>query len=383
MRSIASSPTPRTRRKLPAALTTAAVLAVLTLAFPRMAAAQADADVTFTKDVAPILQRSCQNCHRRARRCAPMSLMTYEEVRPWARAIKHADRAARDAAVVHREERRHPAVQGRPLAERRRDRAHRERGWTAARRAAIRPTCRRRASSPTARTGRSARRISIVSSPERTIKAVAADWHGDSESDADRPHRGSLRQGRRGARKSGVRAGRSETPRGPARRRAALNIFVDSPRGGHHRPSATGRRLGPRGRVLERPGFNMTHELGQNATIYPDGARRAPAGRLGRSPGACTTHSVGEEVEVRIDVGFKFHPKGYTAEVHAAVVRDRRHADEQRPRHPGRRRQRRFDAMRSTCATPAHAHDLRAAHARERQADVPEGAPIRTASARR
>jgi hypothetical protein len=44
--------------------------------------------VTFTKDIAPILQRSCQNCHRPGS-VAPMSLITYEEVRPWARSIKH------------------------------------------------------------------------------------------------------------------------------------------------------------------------------------------------------------------------------------------------------------------------------------------------------
>ena len=35
--------------------------------------------VTFTKDIAPILQRSCQNCHR-PDSLAPMSLLTYEEV---------------------------------------------------------------------------------------------------------------------------------------------------------------------------------------------------------------------------------------------------------------------------------------------------------------
>jgi hypothetical protein len=44
-------------------------------------------EVTFTKDIAPILQRSCQNCHR-PDSIAPMSLVTYEEVRPFARAIK-------------------------------------------------------------------------------------------------------------------------------------------------------------------------------------------------------------------------------------------------------------------------------------------------------
>ena len=43
--------------------------------------------VTFTKDVAPILQRSCQTCHRPGS-IAPMSLLTYQDARPWARAIK-------------------------------------------------------------------------------------------------------------------------------------------------------------------------------------------------------------------------------------------------------------------------------------------------------
>src|ERR1700686_3216414 len=43
--------------------------------------------VTFAKDVAPILQRSCQTCHRPGN-IGPMSLLTYQDVRPWARAIK-------------------------------------------------------------------------------------------------------------------------------------------------------------------------------------------------------------------------------------------------------------------------------------------------------
>jgi hypothetical protein len=44
-------------------------------------------DVTFTKDIAPILQRSCQECHH-ADGVAPMALVTYEDARPWARAMK-------------------------------------------------------------------------------------------------------------------------------------------------------------------------------------------------------------------------------------------------------------------------------------------------------
>ena len=69
-------------------------LAGLLLAVPVMtgiALAQAPArtagDVTFTKDIAPILQRSCQDCHR-PDSVAPMSLLTYEDARPFARAMK-------------------------------------------------------------------------------------------------------------------------------------------------------------------------------------------------------------------------------------------------------------------------------------------------------
>jgi hypothetical protein len=47
----------------------------------------AQGTVTFARDIAPILQRSCQNCHR-PDGVAPMSLVTYEEVRPFVRAIR-------------------------------------------------------------------------------------------------------------------------------------------------------------------------------------------------------------------------------------------------------------------------------------------------------
>jgi len=60
------------------------------LTIPALAAAQTPATerpVTFAKDVAPILQQNCQVCHRPGS-MAPMSLLTYEDVRPWARAIK-------------------------------------------------------------------------------------------------------------------------------------------------------------------------------------------------------------------------------------------------------------------------------------------------------
>ena len=48
-----------------------------------------ESPVTFSKDVAPILQKNCQGCHRPGE-AAPMSLLTYREARPWAKAIREA-----------------------------------------------------------------------------------------------------------------------------------------------------------------------------------------------------------------------------------------------------------------------------------------------------
>src|SRR5437773_4553574 len=56
-------------------------------------------EVTFTKDIAPILQRSCQNCHR-SDGVAPMSLVTYEDARPWARAMKQRTGIGPKAGVM-------------------------------------------------------------------------------------------------------------------------------------------------------------------------------------------------------------------------------------------------------------------------------------------
>ena len=45
--------------------------------------------VTFNKDVAPIIQNKCQVCHRPGE-VAPMSFLTYKDVRPWAKSIREA-----------------------------------------------------------------------------------------------------------------------------------------------------------------------------------------------------------------------------------------------------------------------------------------------------
>ena len=68
----------------------AALGVVIGLAGP--ASAANEAEVTYHKDVLPIVQENCQTCHRPSGHnisglVAPMSFMTYEETRPWARAI--------------------------------------------------------------------------------------------------------------------------------------------------------------------------------------------------------------------------------------------------------------------------------------------------------
>ncbi len=69
----------RTRNVVSFALGTLAVLS-----FEAMAQ---ESTPTFSKDIAPILQRSCQDCHNPTG-VGPMQLITYEQVRPWAPLIK-------------------------------------------------------------------------------------------------------------------------------------------------------------------------------------------------------------------------------------------------------------------------------------------------------
>ena len=69
-----------------AATALAACVAVIGCGVSAMAG-EAETTPTFTKDVAPILFENCVSCHR-PNHLAPMSLMSYDEARPWARAVK-------------------------------------------------------------------------------------------------------------------------------------------------------------------------------------------------------------------------------------------------------------------------------------------------------
>ena len=73
----------------------AAICMIITLALAAFfvlqrrgdASGTSNAVVTFNKDVAPILYAKCANCHRSGE-MAPMSLLAYKDVRPWAKSIR-------------------------------------------------------------------------------------------------------------------------------------------------------------------------------------------------------------------------------------------------------------------------------------------------------
>jgi hypothetical protein len=265
--------------------------------------------VTFTKDIAPILQRSCQGCHRPGA-IAPMSLLTYEEVRPWARSIKAKTslremppwfieknigiKKFKDDPSLSDEEvtaiakwADSGAPRGNPadLPPPRQFTAETE--WTIGK-----PDL-------------------VVSSPEHVLKAVAADFYGLLDSSPT-----GLTEDRyiKAVEVREVRMKRDAA----ARKSGDLNLFVV-----HHAvitggpirdPDAPPRELDQRegtpqaARASE--GFSVVYEVGQNATIYPDslGIKLAAGSAVNWD---VHLHSIGTELPFRIEVGFKLHPKGY------------------------------------------------------------------------
>jgi hypothetical protein len=148
----------------------------------------------------------------------------------------------------------------------------------------------------------------IVSSPVHVLKAVAPDYFGPLD-----PSPTGLTEDRYikavEFREVRTQTEASETSAESATGRAALNLFMV-----HHAVvSATN---GPRSDEPQTPerraagGFNVVWELGQNATVYPDtlGVKMAANSSLTWD---VHLHSAGKEVPFRIDVAFKFHPKGY------------------------------------------------------------------------
>jgi hypothetical protein len=307
---------PRQLARQQSAFLRVSVLAVLGAA-TSTGVAVAQEPVTFAKHVAPILQRACENCHREGG-VGPMVLTTYEQVRPWARAIKtrtsrremppwfieknigiqkfkddpslsDAEIATIAAWVDGGAPRGNPKDM--PPPRQYADAA----GWTIG--------------TPDL----------IVSSPPATIEAVAADWFGALDSvptglTEDRYVKAVEIKEVRLQSKPRTK----DTEKGAAR--AALNTFVV-----HHAVVATAAE-GASGSdeetaALGPPGtFSITYELGQNSTIFPDNVGvKLPKGSV-LTFDRMHYHSVGTEVVARIDVAFTLHPKGYQPKYQQSVV---------------------------------------------------------------
>ena len=281
------------------------IMAVALVATPGVIAAQ---EVTFTRDVAPILHRSCVNCHKPGS-IAPMSLITYEDARPWARAIKGKTSRAPDdpermppwfietnvgiqqfkddpsltaaeiellAAWVD-----NGAPRGNPADMPAIDLVSRE--WSIG--------------TPDL----------VVSSPRVTLEAVAPDYYGRYG-----PSPIGLTEDRY-VKAVEFREVRHDS--GAADRKSGdLNYFVvhHAVIGATRGDDAAAGSAGASGTAESRAGssFNVVWELGQNSTIYPDslGIKLAKGSVLNFD---VHTHSIGTEATFSIAVAFKLHPKGY------------------------------------------------------------------------
>jgi len=295
----------------------AVVLALLgVVASPTHAAAQAKStgDVTFSKHVLPILQRSCQNCHRPGS-LAPMPFITYEDVRPWARSIK-TKTAQREMPPWFIEK--NVGIQKYKddisLSD---DEIAMIGKWVDAGSPRGNP-----ADAPPARVFRDSDKWSfepdlIVTSPVHTLKAVAADWYGLLDSSPT-----GLTEDR-WVKAVEVKEVRLKEDSAVKRKAGDLSLFVvhhavitSSPRAGDDVISTqTGAefqlpQFQKRPQRREGGNFMLTHEVGQNATYYPDdiGVKLAAGSALTWD---LHLHSIGIEMPFKIEVAFKFHPKGY------------------------------------------------------------------------
>jgi mono/diheme cytochrome c family protein len=273
---------------------TVAVLA--SLAVP--AAAQTPAKtVTFTKDIAPILQRSCQQCHR-PDSVAPMSLVTYEEARPYARAMKQRTALRSRPGVM-------PPwyIEKNVGIQRFKDDvslsdeeiatiAAWADGGAPRGNAADMPPPRVFADASVWKIGTP---DLIVSSPTVEMKALAPDWFGMiGEAPTNLPEDRYV---------AAVEIKEVNDLRGRTPVRSTVGgLYIV-----HHAAFGV---LGPDGRG-NALGAWPVHEVGRNADVFdPDAGKLMPANARVIFP-SVHMHANGLDTKAHLEIGFKFHPKGY------------------------------------------------------------------------
>jgi len=277
---------------------------VAPLAAAKADQAAAQTEVTFTRDIAPILQRSCQNCHRPGQ-VAPMSLLTYEEARPWARSIK-ARTAIRDKAgamppwyieknIGIQHYKHDPSLSDEEVAKIAR---WADTGAPRGNPADLPPAIQW----PDGNSWTIGTPDLIVESPEILVKANTPDWWGEFE-----PTRIALDEDRYVA---AVEIREVNDVSNDSGRQTVGQRYV-----WHHLIWATavvGDDADPlESSVSEGAVGWPVHEVGRNADIFDDDAGRLLKAGSSIIYQSAHLHAGGQDVKSKLLFGFKFHPVGY------------------------------------------------------------------------
>ncbi|MEE2904817.1 MAG: cytochrome c, partial [Gemmatimonadota bacterium] len=279
--------------------------AALVLLLPGTVVTQEGGEVTFSRDITPILQRSCQQCHN-PNGGAPMSLVTYDEVRPYASRMARRtgirDRMGamppwyveKDIGIQHFKNdpslsdaeiatvaawARNGAPEGNPADLPEPLEFPDDIGW--------------KLGEPDL----------IVSTEEMLVEGTAPDWWGDI----------------------------TPTPTGLTEDRYVKSVEIrevnDVPRAGSERETVGARwvfhHMVWSTRVLDNPRAGAStwpvHEVGRNPDIFDPRAGRIL--RAGSSIVSSSTHlhSNGRDTRARLEIGFRFHPEDYEPEYRQAI----------------------------------------------------------------
>jgi mono/diheme cytochrome c family protein len=281
-------------------LLAAAVTGVLTGITPSAQTGAAPSDVTFAKDVAPILQRSCQQCHR-PDGVAPMALVSYDDVRPWARAIKTrtglGPRAGvmppwfveKDLGIQHFKS--DPSLSPEEIA-------------TIAKWADSGAPRGNPADMPAPLNFDDSDKWTIgepdlvLKSKEVTVPAAGPDWWGDI---------GLIPTGLAEDRYVSaveVREVNDIPKAGPTKTVGGRYVF--------HHMTYSSVVPGEKGDVIDEGSTSWPiHEVGRNADIFPPSAGRLLQANSALSLAAGHIHSNGRETKAHLEFAFKFFPKDY------------------------------------------------------------------------
>ncbi|MDP2321490.1 MAG: cytochrome c [Acidobacteriota bacterium] len=262
-------------------------------------------EVTFTKDIAPILQRSCQNCHRPGQ-VAPMSLITYEEARPWARAMKQRT-ALRDKfgamppwyiekniGIQHYKH--DPSLSDEEVAK---VAKWADTGAPRGNPADLPPPI----SFPDGASWHAGEPDLIVESPEITVKANTPDWWGEFE-----PTKIPLTEDRYVA--SVEIREVNDFAKDASGRDTVGQRYV-----WHHLIWATAELTGDGdpidASIADGAVGWPVHEVGRNADVFEPNAGRLLKANSSIVYQSAHLHAGGADVKSKLLFGFKFHPKGY------------------------------------------------------------------------